>query len=57
MILTLKGSKVAYIILLDTRKKVVFKNMYAFYICFVADIQPEDWHMANGINKKCIMRL
>lgn len=48
MILTLKGSKVACIILLATIEKVVFKNMCAFYTYFVTDIQPEDWYMAKG---------
>lgn len=48
MILTLKGSKVAYINLLATRAKVVFKNICAFYLCFVMDTQPEDWHGTKG---------
>lgn len=49
IIVTLKGNKEgAYIILLATREKVVFKNIYAFCICFVTDIQPEDWHVTRG---------
>jgi len=38
----------AYVILLATREKVVFRNIYAFCIYFVTDIQPEDWHVTRG---------